>query len=594
LKRVRQTPEEFLATFRESGKNIVGTFIKGASGSFVIPDDTRLPQSIDVVSICDNGQEVIAATISGLKVVGKFNKQFPTKVNVVEILGSSNKIGVDVLSIIRQYNLYEEFSSEAIAEAKAVAKIDKSEIERREDLRGKILFTIDPEDAKDLDDAVSLERKSDGTVELGVHIADVSNYVREGSVLESEAFARGTSVYFPGGVLPMLPVQLSNNICSLNPHEDRLALSCFMTIDRMGNVLKSRLSETIINIHTRFSYKEVQMILDGNAELVSTHKKLVPIIHEMATLTKTIEGIRHKRGEVILEIPEPKIILDENGKIADVVAYPHLLAHRIIETFMILCNETIAEYALNHSLPFVYRIHEKPEPLKSARLVEMLKPFGIQMVIKGEYPTGFDYQRLVVNLAGDIKRIVSTLALRSMQKAKYSFDCVGHFGLGSKYYCHFTSPIRRYPDLVIHRIIKKMLNRKISSHVIGELQQTVAAASEQSTRTELVATEVEREVDNLKKAQYMHDHIGEEFEGTVSGIAEFGVFVYLPSTVEGLVRVENLPKTNREYYTYNEKNCTMTSNNRTIKMGDKMTVVCSAVSIPRRQIEFSAVYENKK
>jgi len=426
-------------------------------------------------------------------------------------------------------------------------------------------------------------------MELGVHIADVSHYVAEGGFLDAEAYKRGTSVYFPGGVLPMLPTQLSNNVCSLLPNVDRLTLSCFMKIDRTGNVIDSRISESVINTTTRFAYNEVQKILDGNAEAIKTHKKLVPMIMDMAELTKTVEAIRRKRGEVTFDIPEPKILLDENGKIADVVVYPHELSHRIIETFMILCNETIAEKANKHAVPFVYRIHEKPDPLKVARLNDMLKPFGIGSIIDDEHPTGRDYQRLIEPLKGDVKRIISQLALRSMQKAKYREECLGHFGLGSKFYCHFTSPIRRYPDLLIHRILKDMIHRRLSSHKIEELNSFVKRASEQSTKTEITATEVEREVDALKCAQYMHERIGEKFEGTISGIAEFGVFIYLPNTVEGLCRIENLPKEGREFWNYSEKNCTMYSTNRrTLKMGDKIEVTCIGVNLSRRQIEFSA------
>lgn len=589
LKKPHLSGAEYLEQYRESGKLVVGTFVAG-NVSFIIPDNDRLPQSMEVKAISDKGQTVMPTALSGLKVVARFNPNAPTMVDVIEVLGASTKIGVDVLSIIRSYNLFEEFSNEAVNEAKVVAKITAGDISGREDWRERVLVTVDPEDAKDLDDAVGLETNNDGTYELSVHIADVSHFVREGGQLEAEAFARGTSVYFPGGVLPMLPKQLSNNICSLLPNEDRLCLACIMTVSPEGKVLKSRIAETVIKINTRFSYNIVQRILDGDVEVRKNYKKLVPMLEKMAELTKVIEAIRQARGEVILDMPEPKIILDENGKIADVVAYPHELSHRIIETFMVLANETIAGYALEHNLPFVYRIHEKPDPMKAERLSNMLRPFGLEFFFKGDSPSGHDYQRLLRDIDGELKHIVSSLALRSMQKAKYSPDCIGHFGLGSKHYCHFTSPIRRYPDLVIHRILKEMLHRKLSSHRLEELHGIVKAASEQSTKTELAATEVEREVDNLKKAQYMQEHIGEEFSGTISGIADFGVFVYLPNTVEGLVRIENLPKeTKKEYYRYNEGNGTVSSPRRTFKMGDKIDVVVAGVNITRRQIEFTGV-----
>ena len=563
----------------------------GKGASFVIPDDERLPQSIDVVRISDRGQTVISAGVSGQKVVAEFNEKEPNKVNVIEILNVNDSVSADVLGIIRSYRLYEEFPDEVLSEARHVAKLDPEEISRREDLRESVIITIDPADAKDLDDAVSLEINKDGTYELGVHIADVSHYVRDGSLLDAEAYKRGTSVYFPGGVLPMLPQQLSNNICSLNQDVDRLALSCFMTIDKFGKIIKSRVSETVIRSNTRFSYDTVQKILDGDEEECKIHKKVVPMLNDMAVLTKVLEEIRRQRGEVIFDLPEPQIILDEKtGKIADVVAYPHLLAHRIIETFMIVCNETIAEFALDRGLPFIYRIHERPDPAKIEHLSDMLKPFGIFQNFNPEHVKGQEIQKIVDKAEGDLKTVISSLCLRSMQKAKYSAENLGHFGLGSKNYCHFTSPIRRLPDLLIHRIIKLMLENKTSSHKIEELNTFVVAAADQSSKTELVAVNVEREVDNLKRAEFMNDHIGDVFSGIVSGVTEFGVFVYLLNTVEGLIKMENLPRgSDREYYRFNEKNGTMSSPKRTIKMGDKIDVICAGVNLPRRQVEFAAV-----
>ena len=584
--RPKLTREEYLAKFRESGRNIVGTYIKGnGTTSFVIPDDERLPQSFDVRSIADRGQTVMPSVISGQKVVAVFAGE---KVNVVEVLGTGEKLGTDILGIIRSYNLYQEFPNEVAAEAVRVARLPSAEeISRRTDLRKKTLITIDPEDAKDLDDAVSLTKNGDGTYELGVHIADVSQYVTEDSELDREAFKRGTSVYFPNMVLPMLPEQLSNFICSLNPNEDRFALSVFMTIDRSGEVLKHRVVESVINVQTRFAYDEVQKILDGDTELGKKHKKIVPMLKDMAELTLILEKVRRKRGEVIFDVPEPKIILDpDTGKICDVIAYPHELAHRIIESFMVQCNEVIAQFAESHSFPFVYRIHEKPDQLKVAKLVDTLKPFAVKHNINPQSPTGHAYQKMISGLDDNIRPIISSLSLRSMQKAKYAPQCVGHFGLGAKHYCHFTSPIRRYPDLVIHRIVKLFINRKLSSHVINELNDFVISASDQSSKTELTATEAEREVDNLKRAEYMSDHIGEKFSGTISGIMDFGVFVYLPNTVEGLIKIDNMPQDN---YRYNESHSTLTGRKRTFKMGDAIDIICIGVNMARRQVEFAAV-----
>jgi len=585
--KIRITPEEYLESFIRSGKQIVGTFVKGKGGSFVIPDDERLPQSFDVRSVTDRGQTVMTATISGHKVVARFDNKDKTKVHVIELLGNEQKVGTDVLSIIRAHKLYEEFSGEVITEAKRVAKpIKEDEIARRTDLRKSTLITIDPYDAHDLDDAVSLEKNTDGSYKLGVHIADVSHYVQDNGELDREAFARGTSVYVPGMVLPMLPVELSNNICSLNPNEDRLTLSVFMTIDRAGDIVKHEIVESVININTRFCYEDVQKILDGDAELCKIHKKLVPMISDMAELTKLLEKVRAKRGEVVFDVPEPKIILDaQTGKISDVIAYPRYLSHRMIESFMVVCNEVIARFAEEHSLPFVYRIHEKPDPMKVAKLVETLKPFRVEHKISPEHPSGHAYQKMIAGLEDQIRPIISQLALRSMQKAKYSTDCLGHFGLGAKHYCHFTSPIRRYPDLVIHRILKKYLNRQLSSHALDELREFVPKAADQSSRTELTAVEVEREVNNLKRAEYMSERIGEKFSGTISGIMDFGVFVYLPNTVEGLIKIDNMPN---DSYKYNESQSVLVGRKRSFKMGDPIDVICVGVNMARRQVEFAA------
>ena len=579
-------------------QNIVGTVVKSPGGAFVIPDDDRLGQSFELadgnatdgqITIYNKSgfeQAVFCEAISGQKVVAHFDKDVRGRVRITELLGSQSRIGVDILSIIRAHNLYEEFPNDVLTESQKVAKMPSDgEIARRMDLRDKMIITIDPEDAKDLDDAVSLTKNADGTYELGVHIADVSHYVAEGSLLDAEAFKRGTSVYFPDRVLPMLPPELSNGICSLLS-QSRLALSVFMSIDKTGAVTKRRIDETIIKVDTRFCYNDVQKILDGDKELCKTHKKLVPMLKDMAELTHILEGVRRKRGEVVFDVPEPKIILDpETGKIKDVIAYPHHLSHRIIETFMVLCNEVVAEKICGMELPFVYRIHDKPDELKVAKFVETLKPFGVQHNITPEHPTNHAYQKMLGGLPAEIKPIISQLALRSMQKAKYAPECVGHFGLAARYYCHFTSPIRRYPDLAIHRIIKLMINRKLSSHKIEELKEFVLRASIQSSKTELEATEAEREVDNLKRAEYMHDRIGEVFGGIISGIADFGVFVYLPNTVEGLIKIENMP---RDTYTFNEKQMTLVGRKRTFKMGDPITVIVAGVNLARRQVEFAA------
>jgi len=563
--------------------NLVGTLMKSKTGFFIIPDDDKYGDSFDVT----HPDKRLRQDNIGKKVVAKIN--INGLVILHEVLGEEDEHGVDVLSIIRAYNLYQEFPKEVEAEAEEVAAQNISEhLERRLDLRKKKIITIDPHDAKDLDDAIHLEKLDDGMWELGVHIADVAHYVRGGTALDKEAYNRATSVYFPDRVLPMLPKVLSNEVCSLNPNEDRLTLSCIMKIDPNGDIVSNKIVESVINIEHKFSYDEVQCLLDGGD--CSTKKKDVtkylPMLEDMVKLAKIIERQRRARGEVVFDVPEPKIVLDDDGKIVDVIAYPHLMSHRIIETFMILCNEVVAKKMHDLEMPFIFRTHEKPDPMKVSAFVETLKPFAVQHQINPDNATGNAYQKMLDSLNGDLKHIISQLALRSMQKAKYTDKNIGHFGLGAKYYCHFTSPIRRYPDLVIHRVIKMLINRKISSHKKEELFDFCKDAAIQSSKMEVQATEAEREVDNLKKAQYMADKIGEKFTGTICGLRDFGVFVYLPNTVEGLVRIENMPPDN---YTYNERQMTMNGRKRTYKMGDKIDIIVAGVNVARRQIEFSAV-----
>ena len=592
---VEEKPEKWVKRRREGVivgiverkiKNIVGTLMKSKTGYFIIPDDERLGDSFDI-SEWDEKLYLFDSPLVGKKVVIKFDVDGNAFLD--EVLGDEKQVGVDITSILRTYNLYAEFPKEVEDEAAAVAKKpSEKDVQGRLDLRKKTIITIDPSDAKDLDDAIHLEKRKDGMWELGVHIADVAHYVTENSQLDKEAYERGTSVYFPDRVIPMLPKALSNDVCSLNPDTDKLTLSVIMVIDPNGEVVSHKIHESIIKVHTRFAYSEVQALLDGTHNtLLTSHlkKKFLPLFQDMAKLTLLVEKKRRARGEVVFDVPEPRIILDEStGKIKDVIAYPHYLSHRIIETFMILCNEVVAEYMHKLEMPFIFRTHEKPAPEKVGRFVEMLKPFAVQHMITPDNPTGHKYQAMLDKLDKDLKPIISQLALRSMAKAKYTEYNLGHFGLGSKFYCHFTSPIRRYPDLVIHRIIKMMINRRISSHKREQLFDFCQRASVQSTKMEIHATEAEREVDNLKRAEYMSDKIGETFLGTISGIREFGVFVYVPSnTCEGLIRIENMPQDN---YTFNERQMTLVGRKKTFKMGDKIEVVVAAVNMTRRQVEF--------
>ena len=485
--------------------------------------------------------------------------------------------------IMKKYKIVADFPATVLQEANRVATKKITDcMHNRTDLRELPIITIDPADARDLDDAISLVDNPDGTMTLGVHIADVSEYVKPGSTLDQEAYRRGTSIYFPDRVIPMLPTQLSNGVCSLNPNEPRLTLSVMMTLDQNYNMVGYDIQKTLIQTRTRFSYDEVQEILDGNVNHAFRDTLL-----KMAAITQKVEHDRQTRGEITFNVPEPKIVLDEKGQIASVYSRPHKLSHRIIETFMIMANEVVAEHCNKLKLPFVYRIHERPDPIKVIRFINTLKPFNIKHQIDFEDVNGHQYQNMLDQIQDEnIKIIVSSLALRSMQKAKYDPNCVGHFALGATYYCHFTSPIRRYPDLLIHRIIKMHIDGQLNNQQIKQLKPFVLAASQQSSQTELDAVAAEREVDDLKCAEYMQAHIGETFAGVVNGITDFGIFVYIPeNTAEGLVRMENLPNDN---YRYHDGTMQMLGKKSKIRIGDPINVTVIGVNLHKCKIEFTA------
>lgn len=501
---------------------------------------------------------------------------------VVRVIAHQNQPAT-IESIMKKYKIVADFPATVLQEANKVATKKITEcMHNRVDLRELPIITIDPADARDLDDAISLIDNTDGTMTLGVHIADVSEYVKPGSALDQEAYRRGTSIYFPDRVIPMLPTQLSNGVCSLNPNEPRLTLSVMMTLDQDFNIISYNIQKTLIQTRTRFSYDEVQDILDGKVNHAFRDTLL-----KMAAITQKIEHDRQVRGEITFNVPEPKIVLDDKGQIASVYSRPHKLSHRIIETFMIMANEVVAEHCNKLKLPFVYRIHEKPDPIKVIRFINTLKPFNIKHRIDFEDVNGHQYQNMLDQIEDEnIKIIVSSLALRSMQKAKYDPNCVGHFALGATYYCHFTSPIRRYPDLLIHRIIKMHIDGQLTNQQIKQLKPFVLAASVQSSQTELDAVAAEREVDDLKCAEYMQAHIGETFAGVVNGITDFGIFVYIPeNTAEGLVRTENLPNDN---FRYHDGTMQMLGKKSKIRIGDPINVTVIGVNLHKCKIEFTA------
>lgn len=551
--------------------------------SFVVPDNKKISRDVFVK------RDKIKNAVNGDKVVVKLTKYNGKSLEgeVTEVLGPNNQNPfTDVLSIVRSYELIEEFPQEVLDQAQVVCQkpLDKI-IPKRVDFRDKLIITIDGDDSKDFDDAVSLEMV-DGNYELGVHIADVGEYVKVGSVLDKEAFKRGTSVYFPNMVLPMLPEEISNGCCSLVEGENRLTLSCVMTLDSNGNMIDHRICESVIKSTNRMTYNKVTKILQGDEALCLQYAHLVPMLKNMERLCLLLEKIKKDKGSLDFDIPEPKIVVDPNT--LEVIALDkrsRTISERMIEQFMVLANETVAEHFQKLKVPFVYRIHEKPDVDKLREFNDFVSVLGLSLNSINIKPK--DVAQFLSKLENNpMKEVVNRVLLRAMQKAKYSPDCLGHFGLASTYYCHFTSPIRRYPDLTIHRIIKEYLRKQIDDAELKKLKKFVVSSSNQSSETEVSATQAERDVDDYFKARFMKNKLGEEFEGVISGVMPFGVFVELDNTVEGFIAIETLPGSN---YTYNEKQIKLSNGTRTFKLGDKIKVKVVGVSLAERRVNFSVV-----
>ena len=579
---------EVIQILERGNTKIIGVYEDSKNFGFVIAEDTRISQDIFISKKDRNGAkdgDVVVVEIT------KWPEKRRSPEGVVkEVLGQKGDKGLDILTIIKKYGLPEEFPPKVQAFASGIdEEIPLKEYKRRKDLRDVRMVTIDGEDAKDLDDAVSIERLDNGRYRLGVHIADVSHYVREKNPLDKEALKRGTSVYLIDRVIPMLPKKLSNGICSLNPKVDRLTLSCIMDIDSSGKVLDHEIVESVIRTNERMTYTDVTKILkDNDPELSKRYDYLLDDFKAMEELCNILYKKRTKRGAIDFEFEESKIILNEFGKPIDIKPYEREIANRIIEEFMLVCNETVAEHMFWSHLPFVYRIHEDPDEEKLEKFREFIYNLGYIVKWNGEVKPR-NLQEILEKVRGKKEEtVVSTLLLRSMMRAKYSPECVGHFGLAAKYYCHFTSPIRRYPDLQIHRIIKEFINGKIDDDRSKKLTALVDYAARQSSETENIATEAEREVDDLKKAEYMLDRIGEEFEGIVSSVTSFGMFVELPNTIEGLIHITALDD---DYYIYDENHlCLMGERTKKIyRLGDFVKVRCSKVDIPNREIYFDMV-----
>lgn len=563
---------------------LVGTYQESKHFGFVIPDNGRYTRDIFIPREHSkgavNGQKVVVA----LTDYGTEEKS--PEGRVLEILGHVSDPGTDVLSVVKEYELPVEFPEKVMNQAERTPEqIREADMQGRMDLRKVPMVTIDGEDAKDLDDAVSLHMEN-GHYVLGVHIADVANYVQERSAMDREALKRGTSVYPVDRVIPMLPEKLSNGICSLNAGVDRLTLSCIMTIDKKGNVIDHVIAETVIRVDQRMTYTSVKKILEKDEEETARYRELVPMFLRMGELAQLLREKRGKRGSIDFDFPETKVKLDEEGCPVEIMPCERNAATRIIEDFMLIANETVAEDCFWQQLPFLYRTHEKPDPDRMRKLVTFLHNFGYTLRMKDNEVHPKEIQKLLAKLEGTAQEaLIDRLTLRSMKQAKYTTECTGHFGLAAKYYCHFTSPIRRYPDLQIHRIIKDTLRGRMKEEKLQHYQMILDEVAKQSSERERRAAEVERETIRLKKAEYMSRHLYEEFDGVISGMTAWGIYVELPNTVEGLVRASSLQG---DYFEYNESTYEMVGahTGKTWKLGQSVRIRVAGADTKARTIDF--------
>ena len=570
---------------------IVGRFEYNKNFGFVVPDDKNFGTDIFIskknFGKARNNHKVLVKIIKypekGKKAEGK----------ILEVLGNVNEAGVDMLSLIKEYKLPSTFPEAVVEEAKKCGnKIDEKDIIRRRDLRKDTIFTIDGEDAKDLDDAVRVTKLENGNYKLDVHIADVSYYVRPDSLLDREALIRGTSIYMLGRVIPMLPRELSNGICSLNAGEDRFTLSCSMEIDNKGNVISSDVYKAVINVTERMTYKNVQKILDNSdEEVVNRYKNYIDEFKLMEELALILKNKRLEKGYLNLDIPESKIELDIDGRVTNIEKYENTFANEIIEQFMLTANETIAEKFFWLDAPFIYRVHEKPDYEKVKELNKFLFNFGLKIKANKDNMYPKEFAKVLEEIKGkDEEKVISNLILRTLKVARYESENQGHFGIASKYYCHFTSPIRRYPDLFIHRVISKYLenNYDVDNKFIEDYSKQAEERAKQSSERENIATKVERESEDIKKAEYMESRIGEEYEGIISSVTSFGIFVELENTVEGLIRFDDLGD---EYFIYDEERKMLIGEHTktTYKIGDKINIRVKDASKLLRTVDFEKI-----
>ena len=608
----RRAEGSVLKVLEHANKEVVGYYQKSKGFGFVIPDNQKISKDIFIPQGCDMGAVTGHKVVARIKEFGDANHK-PEGV-VTEILGHVNDPGTDILSIVRAYGLPEEFPPEVMDEVEgcpdevAVPGMTRDEetwdgpygigdltspadwtgdLAGRLDLRGLRTVTIDGEDAKDLDDAVTLCRNGQGGYILGVHIADVSHYVKEGRPLDKEALKRGTSVYLVDRVIPMLPHKLSNGICSLNAGTDRLALSCIMELDDQGNVLDHKIAETVIHVDRRMTYTAVNAIVtDGDETVMAEYEGFVPMFMLMKEVSDILREKRKKRGAIDFDFPESKIILDAQGKPLEIKPYERNAATKIIEDFMLAANETVAEDYFWQSLPFLYRTHDNPDPEKMKQLGTFIHNFGYFIRLQQGEIHPKELQKLLDKIEGTPEEVLlSRLTLRSMKQAKYTTLCSGHFGLAARYYTHFTSPIRRYPDLQIHRIIKESLKGGLGDKRAGHYEAILPGVAMQTSALERRAEEAERETDKLKKCEYMSRFIGQEFDGVISGVTNWGLYVELPNTVEGLVRISELRD---DYYIFDEQHYELVGEmtRKTFKLGQPIRVQVASTDRLLRTVDF--------
>ena len=589
--KVKRTEAKIVKILDHEIKKVVGYYKKSKNFGFVIPDNRKITSDIYIPAklseVALSGQKVVCEIVD----YGGFKRKPEGK--IIEVIGYATEPGCDITSVVRAYDIPEEFPEEVERYLVNVPdEVKKDACEGRLDIRDEYTITIDGEDAKDLDDAITLQKNGD-IYTLGVHIADVSQYVTEGNVLDKEALKRGTSVYLADRVIPMLPRKLSNGICSLNQGVDRLSLSCIMDIDKTGKVLNHNITETVINVDKRCSYNEIYAIIEGDESVVNESPEwLINMTKDMLELSGIIREKRYKRGAIDFDFPESKIILDEKGKVIDIKPYDRNRATKIIEDFMLIANETVAEHFFWLEVPFAYRTHETPDSEKMKQLSTFINNFGYVMHFGGDDVHPKELQKLLDNIEGtDEENMISRITLRSMKRAMYSPDCTGHFGLAAKYYCHFTSPIRRYPDLQIHRIIKQYLHGEMDAGKISHYKKILPDVCKDSSVLERRADEAEREVEKLKKVIYMSDKIGQEYEGVVSGVTRFGMYVELPNTVEGMVRISDIEG---DFFELDEVHYELVGNltNKRYKLGQKVKIWVYDTDKIMKTIDFKLVSEN--